>query len=608
MTCPICQKPMPPGGAECPDCTADALGRGVTLKLRYRLDGLIGRGGFGLTYQAVDLQSGDRIAVKELFPVGATRVGRDVMPTAALRLETLRAIRESFLRIHTAIRGLSHRNLLPIVDLFEQHGTAYAVMPLLHGLTLERHVQKNGPLLGQEARRVAVEVAAGLEQLHGAGFLHRDLKPDNVFLAHDGRVVLIDFDSARMADGTETQSLTRVVSAGYAPIEQYAGEYRFAPAADIYALGATLYYAVQGEAPPSATELVTGTALTPFAANIEAALAEAIRQAMAVKAQDRPQSAQAFVALLTARVAAKVETGAARPPTLFKAHNSAITAIVKGERDTVLTVSDDHTARVWREGVLATGGAPSRTFLSHRDAVCAAAFSDRQEWLTAGEDGYIFIHDQASLHPRRLEHDEGLVGMDVHGDWVAAAGADRVVRVWQIADGVPLGTSARLPHWVKVIRYAKAGESLFVGLQDGRLLMLHGGSARLIAERSAHVGPVRALVPFEAGMLSAGADGRVCFWDEYGEKLDDIQVSATPLLAVDADVYGRILAADDGGHLYSLGGGQAAPERLAKLPGQVSSLKITGNAVLIGLTDGRLQVRALPDLAASVEASSSSVP
>lgn len=607
VTCPICQTVTPPGATECPHCTADALSRSVTLKLRYRLDGLIGRGGFGLTYQAVDLQSGDRVAIKELFPVGATRVGRDVMPTAALRLETLRANREGFLRVNTAMRGLSHRNLLPILDLFEQHGTAYAVMPLLQGLTLERQVQKSGPLLGQEAKRVAVEVAAGLEQLHSAGFLHRDLKPDNIFLSHDGRVVLIDVDSARMADGSATQTLTRVVSAGYAPIEQYAGEYRFAPAADIYALGATLYYAIQGEAPPAATDLVTGTPLASFAANVEAALAEAIRCAMAVKAQDRPQSAQAFVALLTTPLAAKQEV-ASRQPTTFKAHNSAITSIVRGERDTVLTVSDDHTARVWREATLVTGGAPVRTFLSHRDAVCAAAYSANQEWLTAGEDGYIFIYDQVSVHPRRLEHDEGLVGMDAHEGWVAAAGSDRVVRVWQIADGAPIGTSTRLPHWITVIRYTKSGEALFVGLKDGRLLILHGGSARLLAERSAHLGAVTALMSFQEGMLSTGVDGRLCFWDEYGEKQKEVQISVTAVLAIDADAHGRILAADDGGHLYSMSVDHGIPERIAKLPGQVSALKMTDNSILIGMNDGRLQVRALPALAATVEAPSSSEP
>lgn len=599
ITCPICQHPLDTPASDCPQCTAGTLPRGLTLKLRYRLDGLIGRGGFGVTYRAVDPQSGELVAIKELYPVGAVRAGRDVLPSAALRLEALHHMRDGFLAVHRAVQKLTHPNLLAILDVFEQHGTAYVVMPLLKGMTLAQRVQRRGPLLGQEAKRVASEIAAGLDFMHRSGVLHRDLKPENIYLCDDGRVVLIDFDSLRAADGTETLALTRVVSAGYAPIEQYSSEYRFTPAADLYALGASLYYAVQAEAPPPATDLVTGASLKAFSPTVDAALAAAIRSAMAVKAQDRPQSAQDFVALLTAK--APETDPAERKPVMVKAHTGAVTALALSDDGTLLTASDDNSVRWWRIAELGGPQAEIAADHHHHEAVRAASYSVGGDWVSAGEDGNVFIRRALDGHPRRLDHDEALVAMDTTAEWVAAAGTDRRVQIWTLEDGAPLGTSQALPHWPTAVHYTPQGDVLFVGLQDGRLLLLHGGSARLLAERAAHQGRVNALTRHSGQMLSAGDDGRVCWWDAQGQKEREVPVASVALVAL-AACHERedALVAAASGDLYSLDG-DGAPHRVVKVPGTPTALLMTRDTLVVGLADGRVyaQAHAQPPAAAN---------
>ena len=102
----------------------------------------------------------------------------------------------------------------------------------------------------------------GLEKVHAAGFLHRDIKPDNIFLRDDGRPVLIDFGSARQTLSDPGQALTTIVSPGYAPFEQYTTSKQQGPWSDIYSLGGVLYLLVSGENPPNAITRMKGDTLS----------------------------------------------------------------------------------------------------------------------------------------------------------------------------------------------------------------------------------------------------------------------------------------------------------------------------------------------------------
>ena len=145
---------------------------------------------------------------------------------------------------------------------------------------------------------VARSVAKTLEVIHQRGLLHRDIKPDNIFFTQTGRIVLIDFGSVRAFVTGKTLSHTRLVTPGYAPLEQYGNSGRFGPYTDIYALGATLLHALTGQMPPPATDLMLGTPLPPMPDSTLPGLRRAVTQAMALRVEDRPQSAQALLAIL----------------------------------------------------------------------------------------------------------------------------------------------------------------------------------------------------------------------------------------------------------------------------------------------------------------------
>jgi hypothetical protein len=188
-----------------------------------------------------------------------------------------------------------------VFETFEANGTTYLVMELLEGQTLEARILKLGKLKAKEVRDLAKGLCDALEVVHQAGLLHRDIKPANVFLTGDGRVVLIDFGSARTFKDGRTMRHTRMVTPGYAPLEQYSTEARVGTATDIYGLSATLYHALTGVMPPTAVDRMNGAVLAPLQANFSVGLRQAIEQGLSLQMADRPADATAFAALALQR-------------------------------------------------------------------------------------------------------------------------------------------------------------------------------------------------------------------------------------------------------------------------------------------------------------------
>ncbi len=197
-----------------------------------------------------------------------------------------------------------HPSIVRVMSVFEANKTAYLVMRYEEGVTLKALLSEND-LDEADLKKMLGSLLQGLEQMHESGVIHRDIKPDNIFLRRDGTPVLLDFGSARQAIGEKTMDLTTVVSAGYAPIEQYAkDEGKQGPWTDIYGLGATVYRAIMGNAPPDA--LVRSNALINLSQDIIPKLVDeqlnkfsyrllrAIDHALAFKADDRPQSIAAW--------------------------------------------------------------------------------------------------------------------------------------------------------------------------------------------------------------------------------------------------------------------------------------------------------------------------
>jgi serine/threonine protein kinase len=155
-----------------------------------------------------------------------------------------------------------HPNVVRVMSVFEANSTAYMVMEYERGESLEKLLKAKKITGEAKLRSLVMPLLDGLKVVHEAGFIHRDIKPDNIYLRENGTPVLLDFGSARQAIGVATRTLTALVTPGYAPFEQYdtstAGEKKQGPWTDIYSMGATLYRAVTGNGPPDAMARVNG--------------------------------------------------------------------------------------------------------------------------------------------------------------------------------------------------------------------------------------------------------------------------------------------------------------------------------------------------------------
>jgi serine/threonine-protein kinase len=268
---------------------------------RYQVLRVIGRGGFGITYDVGDRRLERRVAMKELFPESAVRHGSMVLTPPAGR-PAFKASRDRFLREARVLARFTHPGIVRVFEVFEEHGTAYLVMELLEGRTLVELLRQHGrPFDEADVLDVGARVAAALRPVHAAGVLHRDVNPSNVMMTHHGRIVVIDFGLARDYHHDHTVGMTRVVTPGYAPIEQYRGEGRFGPATDVYGLAATLYRLATGRVPVAAIERSGGAELvSPHRLNpaISKPVGDAILDGLELEPGHRPQDIDAFLARL----------------------------------------------------------------------------------------------------------------------------------------------------------------------------------------------------------------------------------------------------------------------------------------------------------------------
>jgi serine/threonine protein kinase len=235
-----------------------------SMLMEYRLDSVLGAGGFGITYLAHDNNLQKDVAIKEYLP-GAVAVrgsGGTVLPTTSGLEKEYRWGLERFIQEARTLAKFSHPHIVRVNRFFEANGTGYMVMDYEAGEPLKAWLQRN-PFPPEPAlRAMLAPLLDGLEKVHGAGFLHRDIKPDNIFIRQDGSPVLIDFGSARQAVAGATHALTTIVSPGYAPFEQYTTSAEQGPWSDIYSLSGVLYFAVTGQSPPDAITRMKSDALT----------------------------------------------------------------------------------------------------------------------------------------------------------------------------------------------------------------------------------------------------------------------------------------------------------------------------------------------------------
>ena len=275
---------------------------------KYRIERVLGQGGFGITYLAVQEMLGRKVAIKEFF--FKDHCDRDVntnqvtVGTPSSR-EMVEQYLNKFVKEAQIISKLNHPNIVRIYDIFKENGTAYYVMEYLDGQSLSEIVKKRGPVPEKEAIYYTKQVADALGYIHRRKINHLDIKPSNIVVKEqDGNVVLIDFGVSKQYDASTDKGTTTTpvgISHGFSPIEQYRqeGVQSFSPQSDVYALAATLYALLTGITPPEAIDVMeNGLPLEPLKQKVvSACVIDAIVNAMRSK-KERTQSVEEFVSAL----------------------------------------------------------------------------------------------------------------------------------------------------------------------------------------------------------------------------------------------------------------------------------------------------------------------
>ena len=238
----------------------NALPVGYALH-EYRIEKVLGVGGFGLTYLALDSNLNLKVAVKEYLPSDAAARGPDqsIGPRSPDTAEVFAWGKQRFMDESRTVASFRHPNIVRVMRFFEANGTAYMVMEFVEGAALGDWVKARRPLSEAQVMPLLTPLLDGLEVVHKAGFLHRDIKPGNIYVRDDGTPVLLDFGSARQ----NSSELTSVVSPGYAPFEQYHTQGRQGPWSDIYAFGGVLYWMAVGSQPPEAPARIRTDNMAP---------------------------------------------------------------------------------------------------------------------------------------------------------------------------------------------------------------------------------------------------------------------------------------------------------------------------------------------------------
>lgn len=271
----------------------------------YQIDRPLGQGGFGITYQGIDTKLNRAVAVKEFFPEGCWREGSTVVSAGRWNSDTYSNAKQKFLLEGQTLGQFNHPSIVQVFYYFEENNTAYMVMEYLRGKTLAEILQqRKGRLSEKETLMYVSQIGEALKLLHSSQFLHRDIKPDNIMLADDGRIVLIDFGAARDFTTNCTTRYTTMLTPGYSPLEQYGRALKHGAFTDIYALGSTLYHLLTGKAPISAIERAAGVELKTVQEmnhHVSTTVSEAIARAMIMNVDERLQSVEEFLDMLDAQ-------------------------------------------------------------------------------------------------------------------------------------------------------------------------------------------------------------------------------------------------------------------------------------------------------------------
>lgn len=275
---------------------------GTRLPHNYIIDNVLGEGGFGITYSGYVLNTDEKVAIKEYFPgelsyrLTDSDAPNTIVPYAGSEASFQKGC-DHFRKEASILREFQHlSSIVSVKDILEANGTVYLVMEYIDGITLKQYVKENGVLTYHELLSLITPVIQALIQIHKRGILHRDISPENIMVGTDNQFHLIDFGAASYENSHITKTITVILKSGYAPPEQYLSDGKQGAWTDVYALAATMYYALTGITPTDSIrrmqtdDLPSLITLTP----LEQWQADAIEKGMQLSAALRYQNIESF--------------------------------------------------------------------------------------------------------------------------------------------------------------------------------------------------------------------------------------------------------------------------------------------------------------------------
>ena len=288
---------------------------------QFTITGQLGAGGFGITYRAMDNILGRTIVIKECFPEDfCMRRGLNVVPRAKAHEKPVNSIVRMFIREARSLAKLRHPNIVGVHRAFEENETAYMALDLIDGRDLFDILHSNPKALSPaRVKHILMQMLDAIEEVHGLDLLHRDISPDNIIIEKTGTPVLIDFGAAKADASRHTRAVSSmlVVKDGYSPQEFYVAGSEQYPCSDLYALAATFYHVLSGQAPANSQSRVIEIAgqkpdpCVPLVGRIpgyDDAFLHAVDMAMQIHPTDRLQSAAQWKAMIADSYADTADT------------------------------------------------------------------------------------------------------------------------------------------------------------------------------------------------------------------------------------------------------------------------------------------------------------
>lgn len=356
------------GSAEkCPHCgwTMGAgpasplyLAGGTILNGKYLVGRVLGQGGFGITYLALDLNLEIKIAIKEYLPRDLATRSEGHSQLTVFPGDSEQHFQFGLAKFIDEARKLAlfdeNSGIVSVRDYFEENGTAYFVMQYMEGLTLKAFIRKRGGRLPLDLTlKIVVPVLKALSAVHGKGMLHRDISPDNIYITRNGQVKLLDFGAARQLTGARSLALSVILKPGYAPEEQYRSRSKQGPYTDVYAAACTMYYSLTGQKPPDALNRLDDDSLkrpSELGVKLTDHVENALLKAMAVRAQDRYQTVADFLKALSSEKKEQTQTATLEDQPVGEAIPALQMDESSSQRATVAVSETKTKASIIREG------------------------------------------------------------------------------------------------------------------------------------------------------------------------------------------------------------------------------------------------------------------